>query len=196
MNKVKQYLKELELFVKAEQDAIKKMVEAGIYNEETIASERKKSHTRIQDKQVEIKAAIDQFMDDRISAISKENACGTDIMDPVYQSYQTNVLMKLQILGNEITEEMLKGMIQPIVDRKDNFTLEAIRAEIKKKSLNNDDTKKKLLSCVPRYDNRAELLRETKKTIDHLIVSNAFENASLSGVIGLKYLEQAGLFEL
>ncbi|MCI5595515.1 MAG: hypothetical protein MR380_02145 [Lachnospiraceae bacterium] len=196
MKKVKEWLKELEKYVNSEHELIKDLVDAGIYDEGFIAKQRKYSHERIKAKQAEYKVKIDQHIEEKISAVTKENTYSADIMEPVYQAYQSNVLAKIQLLCNEITEEMLKGMIQPIADRKDNSTLEAIRSAIQSKQINNDDTKKKLLQCIPRYNNKAELLKEAKKMIDHLIDSDVFENSKLEGAIGIKYLEQSGVFDI
>lgn len=193
MIKVKNYLNDLASYVKSEKDTIVQLEKDERYNPEYITKMKKESHERIQAKQEKYRAEIDEYIDNKVKAVPNVN-----VLNQEYQSVVTNVLTKLQMMGERITKDSLQEMVDPIIKREDKSTLEAIRAHID--DLQFDPViKRQYLELVPVAESKRHQLLYAKQMIDKLMIGGTFEhagNSNLSGVIGMTYLEQSGIFEL
>lgn len=193
MIKVKNYLNDLASYVKSEKDTIVQLEKDERYNPEYITKMKKESHERIQAKQEKYRAEIDEYIDNKVKAVPNVN-----VLNQEYQSVVMNVLTKLQMMGERITKDSLQEMVDPIIKREDKSTLEAIRAHID--DLQFDPViKRQYLELVPVAESKRHQLLYAKQMIDKLLIGGAFEhggNSNLSGVIGMTYLEQSGIFEL
>ena len=193
MQQVKNYLKTLESYIKSEKDimaALEKQTD--VYTRDYIDQMKKQSHERIQVKQREVRKLINERVDQKVQ-MKKEQGIVNGLNSPEYQSQVSNILMKVQMAGKGISKRMLNEMLQPVIDKEDFVTIDAIRGYVSALDAPDRDS---ILSSIPRITDKVAILEDTRTIINKAIDSNDYEVGGLKASLNDSYLEQSGVFEI
>ena len=138
----------------------KRLRESGKYSDVYLQKEISKLKSELENNICKTLQEVGALIDAKAATLISTN---TKTNDATYQQLIANTLTKINMMGDNLTIEVLKSLIDPIIEAKDTETIEVIRAFVR--NINDDCKKFELLNIIPVVQDERKKLDSWKQSI-------------------------------
>ena len=138
----------------------KRLRESGKYTAAGLQEKISKLKSELEDNIYQTLQEVETLIDEKAATLIAVNTMETDV---AYQQLIANSLTKLNMMGENITVEVLQSILKPIIAAKDTETISVIRAFVRK--VNNEVLRVQLLDVIPPMQDERRTLKNWKQSI-------------------------------